>query len=212
MWLGALSSAVPCFYVSWVLINVWRDPLSWDNGNWVRIGVGLLLLEFVLLHSGAFMSAIITIKQPFRNKLMLGLGLLLFYGLMVVGFSVSLDSTALLWVFSGVMLGRMLTALTNASAGAQAMMAHSALGVVLYLFVVMGTIFIPVPEWGITSRVLAEVYPDRGSGVWELYPQRAIAGAALYFLLLGLAELFLLGPANFQAANQRMENVKHDAN
>ena len=37
-------------------------------------------------------------------------------------------------------------------------------------------------------------YPDRGGGLWELDPERAIAMAAVYFLLIGLNELLILGP------------------
>lgn len=67
-------------------------------------------------------------------------------------------------------------------------------GMLLYLLAVMGSIFLPIPELGINSSVLADVYPQRGSGLWEKQPERAIAAAAAYFLLLGLGELFILGP------------------
>jgi hypothetical protein len=192
-WIGALSSAVPCFYLSWVLFNVWRDPMAWDDGNWVRLGVGLLLLEFVLLHSGAFISSIIAGKQQVKQRLKLLAGLMLFYTILVWGFAKSVDSTQLLWVFGGVSLGRLVTALTNAGEGSRAMMERSGFGVVIYLLVTCGTVFIDVPEWGISNSVLADVYPDRGSGLWERDPERAIAGAAVYFFLFGLAELLVLG-------------------
>ena len=53
--------------------------------------------------------------------------------------------------------------------------------------------FNDVPEMGITRQLLDEVYPDRGDGgVWNRYPERAIVGAAVYFALMGLAELTVL--------------------
>lgn len=60
------------------------------------------------------------------------------------------------------------------------------------MFVVAGTIFLPIPELGLTASVLSETSPDRGSGLWEAEPERAIAGAAVYFLLIGFAEITLL--------------------
>lgn len=194
LWIGALSSALPCFYLSWVLFNVWRDPRAWDNGNWVRFGLGLLILEFVLLHSGAFMSAMIAKKHTLARRLQLFAGLFLFYALMVLGFALSLDSFSLLWIFGGVCLGRLVTALTNNSEGAETMMARSASGVLLYILVVFATVLLPIPEWGIDASVLNDVYPDRGGGLWERQPERAIAGGAVYFLLMGIAEIKTLKP------------------
>lgn len=194
LWFGALSSALPCFYLSWVLFNVWRDPMAWDDGNWVRFGLGLLILEFVLLHSGAFMSATIARQDAMLKRLQIFAGLILFYALMVLGFALSLDSMSLLWIFGGVCLGRLVTALTNNSEGAKTMMARSANGVLLYILVVFATVLLPIPEWGISTSVLNDVYPDRGGGLWERQPERAIAGAAVYFLLMGIAEIKTLKP------------------
>ena len=36
---------------------------------------------------------------------------------------------------------------------------------------------------------MREVYPNRGGGIWEQHPERAIAGAIIYFGLMGLFEL-----------------------
>jgi hypothetical protein len=51
---------------------------------------------------------------------------------------------------------------------------------------------------GITGTVLDEVYPDRGGGLWEKEPERAIEVAALYFLIIGLAEITVLRPSSKQ--------------
>ncbi|MFT7471193.1 MAG: hypothetical protein ACI8XU_001088 [Kiritimatiellia bacterium] len=57
-------------------------------------------------------------------------------------------------------------------------MARSDIGVLLYLLVVSGTVFLSIPELSITGSVLNGPYPDRGDGLWEKEPERAIAGAA----------------------------------
>ena len=104
----------------------------------------------------------------------------------------SLDVPALIWIFAGITLGRSLNLLRDPTESKHTIMARSGIGVILYLLVVAGTVFLPIPEWGVTGSVLSEVYPGRGSGLWEAEPERAIAGAAVYFLLIGLAEITVL--------------------
>jgi hypothetical protein len=195
-WVAAIAASVPCFYLSWVLVNVWREPMAWDDGDWVRLGVGLLLLEFILLHSGAFMVGVLGQQQDIRKQLKGAIVLLAFYSLMVWAFAMSLDTPVLLWIFAGIIFGRSLNLLLNPKDSKQAIMARSGIGVILYLLVVFGTVFLPIPELGITGSVLSEVYPDRGGGLWEREPERAIAGAALYFFLIGLAEITVLRPSS----------------
>lgn len=197
-WVAAIATTVPCFYLSWVLANVWHDPMAWNDGSWVRLGVGLLLLEFILLHSGAFMVGVLGQQQNSKQQFKVAATLLTFYTLVVWGFAMSLDTPALLWIFAGIIMGRSLNLLLNPEDSKQALMARSGIGVLLYLLVVFGTVFLPIPELGITGSVLNEVYPDRGGGLWERQPERAIAGAALYFFLIGLAEITVLRPSSKQ--------------
>ena len=53
---GVLTAA-PCFVLAATLILTWIDPMSVNQGKWVRFGVGIMVLEFVLVHSGAMMSS-----------------------------------------------------------------------------------------------------------------------------------------------------------
>ena len=52
-----LITALPCFTLAVTLLWTWIDPMSIDNGHWVRFGVGIMVLEFVLVHSGAFIAS-----------------------------------------------------------------------------------------------------------------------------------------------------------
>ena len=49
--------SLPCFALASVLLRTWIDPLSVDDGRWVRFGVGILALEFVLVHAGGMLAA-----------------------------------------------------------------------------------------------------------------------------------------------------------
>lgn len=193
-WLASALAAVPCFYLCIKLFAVWADPLAHSGGDWLRFGIGLMLMEFILLHSGVFMAAVLAIQSSRSKQVAAWFGLALFYGLMVWGFSVALDSPALLWIFVSIVVGRSLPSFLQREQGVGAGMARSAMGAPIYILIVFASVFIPVPEWGITPAVIEQVYPDRGGGLWEDEPQRAIAGAAVYFGLMGLAEWFLLGP------------------
>lgn len=159
-----------------------------DQGNWVRLGVGLMILEFVVLHSGAFMSAIGNNKtaQPGWRFL---LGLLCFYTLIVWAFAETTDSDSLLFIFAGIIISRLVALALDRDHARQQMMKRSSCGIVFYILVAFASIAVPVPEMGLTSEVLAEVYPGRGGGLWERQPQLPLVGGAVYFALMGIAEL-----------------------
>jgi hypothetical protein len=201
-WIAAIAAALPCFYLGYVLARVWVEPRSIDDGSWVRFGVGLMILEFLLLHSGAMMTAMMAKQSATADKLKLFFGLLLFYLIMVLAFAYTLQSMTLLWIFAAVSAGRLLAALTHSSDEQIESQKRIGIGMLLYLLAVMGSVFLPIPELGINSSILAEVYPQRGSGLWERQPERAIAAAAAYFLLLGLCELFILGPTKTSNASK----------
>ncbi len=170
----------------------------WDNGRWVRFGVGILVLEFLVIHSGAFIGSVTSTDHSLAKNITLIVGLLTFYLLMAVGVALSTASLHLVGLLAAIMVGRFVNAL-NARPAAKTIAQHrSAYGVVLYLTVAAGTVFIDVPQWGITYDVLNTVYPTRGSGVWEQHPERAIVGGAIYFALMGIGELTFLRLKNPQ--------------
>ncbi len=192
-WAGVALSAIPLLVLSAILLDVWRDPLAWDNGRWVPYGVGLLLIEFLILHSGAFLGSLMSPEIPLGQRLKAAAGFVAMYSLMVWGMAMAVNSPSLLWIFAGVTLSRIAAIITLAPDGREAMMARAGIGTMIYLLVVAGTIFIPIPEWGITHSVVADVMPNRGSGLWQTDPHRAIAGAAVYFFLMGVAEVVVFG-------------------
>jgi len=193
-WLAVLASAVPYLYLSWVLLDVWRFPMQWDNGRWVPFAVGLLVLEFLLLHSGVFMATVAAEAGSMKRRIQTFAWLLLFYGLMTYGVASSTGSNELMLIFAGIVTGRFISIVLLQDKGGREFMKRSALGITLYALLATASVFLPIPELGINAAVLAKVYPERGGGIWEQHPERAIAMASAYFFLLGLAELFIFGP------------------
>lgn len=67
-------SAVSCGVMAGMFIIAWWWPRELDHGRWARLGVGLLALEFILIHSGAFLNYFMTQKAGWeRDKKLIGL-------------------------------------------------------------------------------------------------------------------------------------------
>lgn len=205
----AICTALPTLGLSVALIWVWIDPMAWDDGRWVPYAVGLMLMEFLILHSSGFVVHMAAAQASLAGKLKVFAGLALMYGLMGLGFALSTDSPSLLWLLLGVMVGRFAAALRADLTKDPAFNARLVIGVMAYLGAVFASIMLPVPELGVTREVVNEVYPSRGSGIWERYPERAIAGGALYFGVMGFVELTLGWRApNARAVGQPTQDRK----
>lgn len=187
----AISFAVPSFAMGFKLLRVWRDPMSMDEGRWVRHGVGLFVMEFILLHAGVMLGgAAAASGGGFDWGVLLLLG---FYALFAGAFAFAFRSSALFHSFLGVIGGRAIGSLLGISTESQALfLAHSLIGMMLYFFLVMTSVILPWPRLGITEAIAAEQRVPGSSGLWVDKPHRAIGPAAVYYLLLGLAEVALL--------------------
>lgn len=187
--IGCLASAVPYFILVVVLTRAWIDPVSVDGGSWVPLAVGLMALEFILLHSGVFMGTVASKAQSAARRAGLFALLAGFYAIFAVAFSAVTGTWEVLKIFGLLMAGRFVTVIIASGEGKQQLIGRSVAGIAIYIPVVFLTVFFPFPELGVNAEVLAEIYPKRGGGIWEQHPERAIAGAILYFGLMGLFEL-----------------------
>ena len=164
--------------------------MSWDDGHWVPFGVGILIIEFLALHSSVFITNMITNTDDRAQKLKYGIGFFILYSLMALGIAVGIGSLSLVLILGAMMIGRTFAAFTQDPTTLARTNARSALGITLYIVLCGATVFIDIPEMGITNSVLADVYPNRGGGVWERHPERAIVAAAVYFAIMGLVEIY----------------------
>ncbi len=190
--IGCLASAIPYFILAVVLTRAWIDPMSVDDGAWVPLAVGLMALEFILLHSGVFMGTVAFQAKTATRRYGFFALLAGFYAIFAVAFSLVTGSWEILKIFGFLMAGRLVTLMVAAAEGKRQLIARSAAGIASYIPIVFLTVFVPFPEFGVTAEVLREVYPGRGGGIWEQHPERAIAGAILYFGVMGMFELWHL--------------------
>ena len=186
--IGRLWAACSCWFVAAMFFLSWWWPMSVDHGRWVKLGVGILVIEFLVMHSSAFLISVSASKQgEVKRRSLLGLGALYaFFGLVI---AVSFHSWEILASFVAVMSGRFWSAWVGGDDANTAMFRfRAAAATVLYIGLVFLTILLPVPQGGITPAVLREVWPNAGTGLWQRHPETALATGAMYFLLLGLIE------------------------
>jgi len=204
-YLSILASVLPQFYLVWVLIDVWINPMQWDDGHWVSYGVTLIAIEFFLLHSGVFMSGFALSADSTLKRFQYFSGLFLFYGVFIVSLALISDSLSVVVIFGIAMLGRLTTLIISVEEQAPRLALRSVYGAILYVVLVPASIFLPIPELGITYKVTMIAFPD-GEGVWTRQPERGLAMAIAYFSIMALLELFY-----FSKPVQLIDNSTDDA-
>jgi hypothetical protein len=187
--LTGLLSVGGCAWMCALLVHTWVDPMAVEGGRWVSLGVGIMVMEFILVHSGAMIAGVSMSRHSPRALLAVLAG---FYSLFGLTIAFAFDSYLLLWTFVAIMIPRIVTATSQAPEARQLTMARSVTSAMLYLLVAFASIAVPFPEGGLNAGVLDAVYPDRGGGEWEREPQRALAAGAIYFGVLALIELGVL--------------------
>jgi len=188
----ALAFAIPCFRMGFQLLAVWRNPMACENGRWVQLGVGVFVLEFILLHAGIFIGAV-TMDAGGAAAILGTLGLAAFYTLFAAAIAWGFKSRMLFMSFLSLVVGRFVAVLLGISQDdTQLFMAHSLVAMAIYFVLVFASVFLPWPRLGITEAIAAQTRVPNASGLWVEQPHRAIGPATVYFLLLGLVEVLLM--------------------
>jgi hypothetical protein len=189
--LPAIVAALPDFGLSAVFLGTWIAPrlLGVD-----RIGhlLLLMLLEFIVVHSAGFMGVAALTDNPKRPRAKAILGLGAFYTLFVGGFALGFRTWWPLVAFWGLTLNRLLSAIVGPPPRGEAeriVRAGWAVGAMAYLGAVFLTTPLPVPRLGVTKAVVAAAHLP-GSGLWIDEPYRVLAAGFLYFLAIGISELY----------------------
>jgi len=188
--LAILAAAVPALLLAAQFAWVLSAPLTGRNREWAVDAVVLMLLEFFMVHAGFMSIAAMAVEGRWRIVVAAGLGV--FYLLFIVMIAWAFDAPAMAVLVGALLAGRLGGAALRGPGEMDARIIGSVVGVVCYLAAVLGTT-IPeaFPAFGFTPAALQELRPSFGSskGLWVEEPQRAVAAAVLYFLLLGIYEL-----------------------
>jgi hypothetical protein len=171
------------YLVTWIS----REALG---RNMIRYLVYLLLLEFIIIHSSAFLGLITFTKARFRDKLKAFMPIAGFYSVFAAIFAYVYGSPWPLIVFWGLQANRLVAAYRGrVPTDEQKLRIRGvwAMSAVVYLALAFMTTLLPVPKFGVTEA-LEDISGE--SGLWFDEPWRPMAFGFVYFLLLGLAEIY----------------------
>jgi len=188
--LRGLIAGIPDLALAGAFLLTWLRP--WTFGETaVQYFLLTMLLEFIIVHSSAFMGTVALSRERTSRRVLAVLGLGGFYSLFVVGFALGFGTWWPMWAFWGLTLNRLLGLLLgNAPHGMERMYVKAgwALAALFYVVGAMVTVMLPVPELGVTAQVRGELALP-GGGLWIDEPHRVLAFGFLYFGLTGWAEI-----------------------
>lgn len=180
-------AALCCWFAAWTFWVAWRTPLAYADGEWVKLGVGVLVVEFIAIHSSTMIGELAAGGPALRRYAWVTLGA---YALFALAIPLAFDSLQIALLMGALMVSRLHDIFLPSGGRERAYgRRRSVISGVLFVLLAFATLFLPIGPGGITPELLEAVWPDRGDGVWEAEPQRALVMGLLYFLLLGLAEL-----------------------
>lgn len=151
----------------------------------------VMLLEFIIIHSAAFMGALMFSNEPplRRAKYIIGLGM--FYSLFVVGFCLAFGDWWPMGAFWLLIFNRLMSGIFSGSESEEKKKFIAGMwgvNVGCYLAGVFATTLLPMPELGITPSVISSLDLP-GEGVWIDEPYRVLAFGAFYFTAVGFFEI-----------------------
>lgn len=185
-----VAKALPDAVTAAVFLWVWLDPSGWRR-ELVAQGILTMLLEFILIHSGAFFGAAMLspdIARGKRIRLLLGLGV--FYSLFVGAWAWQFRTWWPLLIFAWLLGAKLAPVIANRRVPEHALWRQQGLAgasTLFFLLAVFAALLLPLPKLGLDRH--GRHYGIPGSGEWVSQPHTAIAAAALYFGLLALAKL-----------------------
>ncbi len=190
MSLRGLISALPDAATAALYAICWFAPASLGYG-WIKTLMLLMLIEFVVVHSGAFLGQTVLGNSPRSTKIKSIVGLGAVYMLLVLAFSVALGEWWPVAAFGWLLVGKFLMVVLEPrprDEERQRLTSIWAASVAAYVFAVLAAAFLPVAEFGIHAAARAGAAIP-GSGLWVEQPQSVIAAGLIYFALLAWIKL-----------------------
>jgi hypothetical protein len=185
----AVVAAIPDLALGLVFLAAWIAPRALQQ-NLIGQLIVVMLMEFIIIHSSAFMGLAMFKPGPRRARVMSVLGLGAFYTLFVVGFALAFQTIWPLVSFWGLTLNRLLSViLGQAPDGQEQLFIRKgwAASAILYLGFAFLTVVPPVPRLGVTPDVVSALHLP-SSGLWISQPWRVLAFGFLYYTATAISE------------------------
>src|SRR5262245_49642260 len=186
-----LLAAIPDLAVGLSFLAIWISPRSFPDGA-VSYYLLVMLLEFIIIHSSAFMGNALLAPAARSRRALVVVGFGLFYSLFLVGFSLSFHTAwplSAFWLLTANRLSSLLLVSSPSDEDRRALMRGWAATGILYLMAAFITVLLPMPRLGLTAAFV-ETLALPGGGLWIEQPHRAIAMGFFYFTAVGISELF----------------------
>lgn len=187
---AGIVAAIPDLGIAAAALLTWVDP-SILGTELVRGFVMLMLVEFIVVHSSAFLGAVAYSEESAWRRVRNTVLISLFYTVFLAGFALSFKTWWPILGFWGLTLNRLLGVLIGQAPSGQEkalLMQQWGIGAAAYILCVFPTVVLPLPRLGVTRSMLGELSGDT-SGVWVSEPHRAVAFAMLYFGIVGLLQM-----------------------
>lgn len=179
---------VPDLLTATLCWMVWQTP-GLLGATWVKTMVVVVLMEFFVIHSGGIFAAIHELVATRRNRVLLSLLLIVFYGLFVVALAHGLDENWMYAFFGWLFLSKLLVAWTadrNPKFTFREQMIDWPFAVAAYLgSLFTGFIAFEHSRGGISTQVFADS-GLAGAGLVQDQPWAALAAGSFYFSLMAL--------------------------
>ena len=191
--IGAAPDAATAAWCAYV----WIAPRN-AGVQWVRQILVAMLLEFLVVHSGAYFSRFMGVPDAPWRRIGAGLLLLLAYLGLAAAFSAIFDTW---WPLAGMawLLGMKYWTLVldraDDTGESERQFALWAVSVVFFVGLGVLSSLLPLPELGIDAGVRSELELP-GAGLWVEQPYRVVAFAVFYFVLLALVKYWYHPPGS----------------
>jgi hypothetical protein len=193
-WLASVAgivSAAPDLALALWFLTTWIDPLRFGPRA-VSSCLGLMILEFVVVHSSMIMVLLafgVTGSRARKAALLAGFSAV--YSLFAAIPAVVVEAWWPFAAFWGLTLNRMLGVLFGGAPDGRekgAVLAGWMVSVALYVVLAGITASVPLPALGVTPAIIA-LQQWSGSGLWLEQPHRVVAFGFLYFTGQAVFEL-----------------------
>lgn len=196
-----LIAAIPDFGLAGFFAISWVAPYTFGDHILSRLEL-MMLMEFIILHSSAFLACAMTMPRLRILRIGAVIGLGLFYTMFVGAFSLSFHTwwpLASFWILLtnrilAVMLGKV-----PAERDFGFIVLGWAVGVACYLGYALLTATVNMPRLGVTLAVQKAQPPSVG-GLWSEQPWRVIAFGTFYYATIAVTELLGVGAPPAPAA------------
>ncbi len=191
---GRIFSALPDFLLAGFFAVTWAAPFAFGQHAFAR-AEQIMLMEFIIVHSSAFLAFAMTAPKRRIIRLLAVIGLGLLYSLFVGSYCLIFGTWSPLISFWMLLGNRMLSVIlgpTPKEGDLDFIVVGWASAVACYLGFVFLTSFAAIPRLGVTAAALA-AYPIPGGGLWAQEPWRVIAFGTFYYATIGITELFGVG-------------------